>query len=300
MARDEWDSRDEEQEFEEMPQSSRRSRRASQRKRVILLGAVLVVLVGVVGVLLATMPKKPAQDALSGVVATTAPPAVSAQPTVQPTPTIVPTPTIQPTPAPTPVKVELPYYIVVDRGAQVVTVYTVDEDGGYTLPVRQMICSTDKKNKKPANGNYKLNGKKSKWTKVSSGKYAQYTTLIGGKVYFQSVTFTGKNKNKLVKSSYEDLGKPVTGGSVRLLVEDAKWIYDNVPKGTLVTFVKGEAQPDLLEELMPPALASGKWDPTDPDSENPDAVKRDVEPAATPYLGVTPAPTTTVKVKKIK
>ena len=51
-------------------------------------------------------------------------------------------PTPPPTPSPSPVAVEYPYLIEVNKVAQVVTVYTIDEQGLYTIPVKRMICST--------------------------------------------------------------------------------------------------------------------------------------------------------------
>ena len=49
----------------------------------------------------------------------------------------------------------------------------------------------------------------------------------------------------------------------------------------------------LLEALKPPALISQKYDPTDPEAPEKYRHKPETEPApdATPYPGVTPAPT---------
>ena len=49
--------------------------------------------------------------------------------------------TARPTPVPTPV----PYAITVDVRNQVTTVYGLDENGEYTVPVKQMVCSTGMK-----------------------------------------------------------------------------------------------------------------------------------------------------------
>ena len=57
-------------------------------------------------------------------------------------PAPTPTPTPVPTPTPTPVEVQYPYLIELNKKAQIVTVYTIDENGEYTIPVKHMICSS--------------------------------------------------------------------------------------------------------------------------------------------------------------
>lgn len=217
----------------------------------------------------------------------------SATPTASPEPTPEPTP--EPMPEPTPVALELPYYIEVDRGMQVVRVYTIGEDGQYSLLARQMICSTDKFGYKPKDGMYELNGEKKPWLiTLIPGNYAQYATRISSTILFHSVTYELLYPNTLNAEAYEQLGQNVSAGCVRLLAEDAKWIYDNVPARTPVRFMSGSERDEaLLESLAPPPLKSGDWDPTDPREDNPDydASYAARHPEVTPALGVTPAPT---------
>lgn len=42
-------------------------------------------------------------------------------------------------------------------------------------------------------------------------------------------------KPTLSVKSFEALGTPASHGCVRLLVSDAKWIYDNCKEGTIIT-----------------------------------------------------------------
>lgn len=222
-------------------------------------------------------------------------PTPSPSPTMIPTATPEPTPSPEPTPEPTPVDLDLPYYIEVDRGMQVVRVYTIGEDGYYSLLVRQMICSTDANGTKPKDGVYELDGQKLDWLiTLIPGSYAQYATRISNTILFHSVTYELLYPNTLNEDAYESLGQNVSAGCVRLLAADAKWIYDNVPSGTPVCFMSGnERDEQFLAELAPPALVSGDWDPTDPREDNPDYDPSYEEryPEVTPALGVTPAPT---------
>ena len=225
-------------------------------------------------------------------------PAPSPSPTPEPTGTPRPTPTAspepEPTPEPTPVELELPYYIEVDRGMQVVRVFTIGEDGYYSLLAREMICSTDIYERKPPNGLYRMDGQKLRWLiTLTPDSYAQYATRISGHILFHSVPYSMLYANTLYDDAYADLGTNASIGCVRLLCADAKWIYDHVPAGTPVRFMTGERDEDKLAALAPPALKSGDWDPTDPADENPDydPSYELSQPMVTPALGVTPAPT---------
>lgn len=209
-------------------------------------------------------------------------------------PTATPTPKPSPTPQPSPVDLDYPYYIVINKGAQLVTVYTVDRDGTYSLPVRYMICSTGENNKTP-DGLFRTKTKY-RWQQMlaSTPTYAQYATRITGSYLFHSVNYTARKPDTLKVSNFNNLGTADSGGCVRLQVADAKWIYDNVPEGTPVKIYTGPPQPEITVKLLPiPLDQSAKWDPTDPDPENP--MRRNVTGATilnTPYPGVTPAPLT--------
>ena len=189
---------------------------------------------------------------------------------------------------------DLPYFIEIDRLNQVVRIYTVGEDGTYSILTRAMLCSTDKWGATPPNGTYKMPGNRYRWSStISSGTYIQYATCISGEILFHSLPYSARKGDALKADAYEKLGTRASAGCVRLLTADAKWIYDNVPAGTPVCFMEGELDEQLMKTLTAPPLKGGKWDPTDPNPDNPDydSTYAVSHPAATPYPGVTPAPT---------
>lgn len=246
-----------------------------------------------------TVPERPEPVSASTPAAfeTAAPvPAPGTQPPspapVTPSPSPSPSPAA-PAPSAEPVQVKLPYCITVDRGRQVVTVYTIGASGKYDVVARQMICSTDKTGKHPGNGIYRMNGHRKRWVATVGNTYAQYATRISGSILFHSVPYTKERPNALEAEEYEKLGKNASQGCVRLACEDAKWIYENVPRGTLVKFRTGTYSAEEIERLKPPALGTGKWDPTDDAADNPDYIGASyhADAAATPYPGVTPSPT---------
>ena len=288
---------------------SKAKRRAAQKRRqrrelAALIGLLAVALVLIVALRLGRGGRdaaKPAEAAhtpapTQALTPTEAPtPSPTPELTPEPMPTLEPVATVEPTPTPEPprVKIDYPYAIVVDRGAQVVTILTVGETGDYDVVARRMICSTDIYNYKPTNGVYKLDGQRIRWLSTLTGSYAQYATRISGTILFHSIPYSQQKGKKMMTEEYEKLGQNVSAGCVRLTCEDAKWIYENVPDNTLVRFVEGDFDAGQLQELAPPALGSSGWDPTDADPDNPDYIGGSYHdtPVATPYPYLTPNPT---------
>lgn len=163
------------------------------------------------------------------------------------------------------------YYIKVNYGAQVITVYKKDENGKYTVPVRAMLCSTGRAT--PTSGVYRTLDK-GKWWGLYGDVYGQYSTWICGDILFHSVPYLTKgDKSSLEYWAYDQLGQRVSMGCVRLTVADAKWIYDNCVVGTQVEFYSSSnpgpwGRPETMKISNAPDNIRG-WDPTDPDSRNP-------------------------------
>lgn len=160
--------------------------------------------------------------------------------------------TPRPTPAPTPV----PYAMTVDVNNQVVTVYGLDEQGGYTNIVRQMIASTGKKNTPSDLGDWVLDGRTARWCYFPAyGSHAQYWTRINKSIAFHSVIYNKVDTMALSVGSYNALGSRASHGCIRLLVSDAKWVYENVGKGTVVTITESLPKDEELNKaLLPPPL----------------------------------------------
>lgn len=167
--------------------------------------------------------------------------------------------TARPTPVPTPV----PYAITVDVRNQVTIVYGLDENGEYTVPVKQMVCSTGMKATPSDVGEWVLNGRKARWCYFPTwGSHAQYWTRINENIAFHSVIYNTVDLNNMSTKSYRLLGSRASHGCIRLLVSDAKWIYDNVGEGVVVTVT--EDLPDdeeLRKAVAAPPLNSSKTGP---------------------------------------
>lgn len=163
------------------------------------------------------------------------------------------------------------YYIKVNYGAQVVTIYKKDDDGNYTVPVKAMVCSTGEAT--PTSGVYKIPARW-EWLRLQGYVWGHYSTQIKGNILFHSVPYLRKGElDSLEYWEYDKLGTAASAGCVRLTVQDAKWIYDNCKNGTQVEFYSS-SNPGPLGKPSAKKISSYEdylrnWDPTDPNSNNP-------------------------------
>ena len=183
---------------------------------------------------------------------------------------VLPQHTPKPTPEPTPV----PYAITVDVENQVTTVYGRDENGEYTVVVRQMLCSTGMKATPSDVGDWVLNGRHAKWCNFPKwGSYARYWTRINASIAFHSVIYYAVDNSCMNVSSYERLGHRASHGCVRLTVADAKWIYDNVGEGTVVTIREDmEPDPELRDALKLAPLGKKSMTPIETPVPTPEPI----------------------------
>lgn len=159
--------------------------------------------------------------------------------------------TPRPSPSPTPV----PYKVGVDVANQVTTVYSLDEMGGYTQIVRHMICSTGTDKDPTPLGSFILSGATARWCYFPKwGTHAQYWTRIDAANAFHSVIYSQADPMMLKTGSYTGLGKPASHGCIRLMVADAKWIYENIGEGTEVFVYEGVKDEEMTKSLKIPSL----------------------------------------------
>ncbi len=182
---------------------------------------------------------------------------------------VLPGATPKPTPEPTPV----PYAMTVDVNNQVTSVYALDEKGEYTVPVRRMICSTGTKANPSDVGDWVLNGRHAKWCVFPTwgNSYARYWTRINASIAFHSVIYTAVDLDAMKTSSYKMLGNRASHGCVRLTVEDAKWVYENIGAGTVVSIREDlPSDPELRDAVKLPPLKKGTSIPVETPEPTPE------------------------------
>jgi len=119
-----------------------------------------------------------------------------------------------------------PYNIYVNKSKQRVYIFN-----GQTI-VKEFICSTGKDETPTLSGRF-LTGSKGSLFYASDSSICYYWTRINNNYLFHSVIYDLDGYP--IQSEYEKLGSKASHGCIRLPIDDAKWIQDNIPYGTLVT-----------------------------------------------------------------
>lgn len=129
-----------------------------------------------------------------------------------------------------------------------------------SVPIKAMVCSTGSYT--PV-GTFDLKSKW-RWKELIHDVYGQYSYHITGQILFHSVPYDDPNIYKLLTSEYNKLGQTASAGCIRLTTADAKWLYDNCPRGTKVK-IYNSSNPGPLGKPTAQKLPAGQnWDPTDP------------------------------------
>ena len=121
-----------------------------------------------------------------------------------------------------------PYLINVSLENQKTYIYTGKPDNWKLI--RTCPCSTGINGEDTPSGSFTTK-EKGDW--FFSDKYEQggkYWTQITGDILFHSVPFS-KDKTRVLDYT---MNKPSSHGCIRLSIDDAKWIYTNIPKGSKV------------------------------------------------------------------
>ena len=165
-----------------------------------------------------------------------------------------------------------PYLVAVNRTYNTVTIYGKDSAGNYTVPVKAAVCTVGRSGKTPV-GYFKTTDKY-RWAGLIGNVWGQYSTRIVSDILFHSVPYNSQDPSNLSYNSYNQLGTAVSAGCVRLTVADAKWIYDNCPRGFVTVIYDSSASPGPLGKpaamkIDPNDTVRRGWDPTDPNPNNP-------------------------------
>lgn len=118
------------------------------------------------------------------------------------------------------------YLILVNLKAFKVNIYTGGQ-GKWKL-IHSYTCTIGKPSTPTPKGTFSV-GIKGLFFGVEKGYKARYYTQFLGNYLFHSILY---NLDGSVRDGR--LGMRLSDGCIRLALENAKWIYDNIPKGTKV------------------------------------------------------------------
>jgi len=144
------------------------------------------------------------------------------------------------------------YKVEVDLTNKIVTVFTRDSEGAYTKVTKRFICTTGAQKTKTPTGSFEFNEYRRRFGYFSKFScYAQYWVNVKGGIYFHSILYNQRREGTFTRSSYNQLGKQASHGCIRMLVEDVRWLYYNIPAGTKGVIVYNEPNEELRQSLLP-------------------------------------------------
>lgn len=160
--------------------------------------------------------------------------------------------TPRPAPAPTPI----PYFVEVDVKNQLIKVFRRDANQEFTDLYKVFTASTGTAKFPSDVGTWTLKGRKAAWATFPTwgGGLAQYWTQINPSIAFHSFLYSSNRSINM--GSVNALGRPASHGCIRLTIQDAKWIYDHIGKGTDVWIHEDAAKDPELKYANRPGSFS--------------------------------------------
>ena len=146
-----------------------------------------------------------------------------------------------------------------------------------------MICSTGGENTPRGVWNMPTSDEsparpivRAEWHLLDGNVYGQYISRItpNDGILFHSVPYyTSGQKDSLEYDEFNKLGTTASAGCVRLSVIDAKWVYDNCGKGTVVTITEDlPSDPELVASLKMPPLNKKNMLPQETPAPTPEPI----------------------------
>ena len=121
------------------------------------------------------------------------------------------------------------YSLTVNRRTNVVTAYTYDSKGEYTVPVRAMIasCGTGG-NDVTITGDFSIYFQEP-WHPLYGDVYGMFVSGFDGPYLFHSVPYDTDSHGTLKTEEFNKLGEHASQGCVRMMAADVRWIFKNCP-----------------------------------------------------------------------
>ncbi len=106
------------------------------------------------------------------------------------------------------------------------------------------------------------------WRKTDTGRYYRYYTDFGNGFTFHTAGYSEiYNRNSLITTDYNMIGKIAEIDGIMLAAADAKWIYENCSSDSTISVINEDTGKQALEYFKIPDNIT--WDPTDISSNSP-------------------------------
>ncbi len=167
------------------------------------------------------------------------------------------------------------YSLTVNRRTNTVTVYTYDDSGNYTVPVRAMVASCGMSGDDiTVTGDFSIYFQEP-WHPLYGDVYGMFVSGFEGPYLFHSVPYETDKHDALETAEFNKLGTNASQGCVRMMASDVYWIWKYCPLNTPVHVIDADAKSDPLGRPATVKVPDNvKWDPTDLSEDNPYRGKR--------------------------
>ena len=155
-----------------------------------------------------------------------------------------------------------PYILRVNRTKCQITVLAKDGSNGWTIPVKSITCSVGNPITLTPAGTFYI-GDQDRWHILMGPSWGQWTSHVVNGIFIHSVAGSSQSQYNLAAGDYNMLGQPASHGCIRVCVRDAKWIYDNTGRGTMVTIGDGYYEPFDKPATIKLPYGVNLKDPTD-------------------------------------
>ncbi len=146
------------------------------------------------------------------------------------------------------------FIAIVDLTNQVVLIYEKDASGNHSALVREMICSSGiEETDRSPRGTFTMGEDKKRFAYFTGFDcYAQYWSQIKDRIYFHSIPYSQRDDRYLMEEEFWKLGVPASHGCIRLLADDAQWVYLYLCPGTTVIITDELPKDEALHERLLP------------------------------------------------
>ncbi len=142
------------------------------------------------------------------------------------------------------------YTLEVDTGNNVMIAFA--QDGSIA---RLMRCTTGKSGTRTPHGEYRIGRERKRFGYFDEFDcYAQYWTQVVDGIFIHSLLYNERDASSLIRSSYRNIGRASSHGCIRLTVPDARWVYQNIAKGTTINIIAKEKDEALRAGLALPPI----------------------------------------------
>lgn len=121
-----------------------------------------------------------------------------------------------------------PLHIEVSLSSQTVTVLDAKN-----REVETFVCSSGKKGDETPTGTFTVSQRGKSFFNAAIDEGAYYWVRFDNSYLFHSIPFD--KSGKIEQNEADKLGEPASHGCLRMSIENAKWVYDNIPEGTKVS-----------------------------------------------------------------